>query len=213
MWHKAITKIEDIGATTGNNTVWSGPLAEGMDRKDWFTRPEPAFQTWQPMLDRGPDGTPRLEGNMMKIAKNEDGEELYERVPRYIHKDFEGPLDAIIQKPYGTAMSGLMNLKGKTMSLVMYSPVIHNLVEFSRALPAVNGNPIKLVRLYFDGNALKNNAGAMREAIDGGLVPIGKRFFNQDMFATIESPTLTPGSRGSSGICIAREPAPPLAVE
>jgi hypothetical protein len=200
MWHKAITKIEDIGATTGNNTVWSGPLAEGMDRKDWFTRPEPAFQTWQPMLDRGPDGTPRLEGNMMKIAKNEDGEELYERVPRYIHKDFEGPLDAIIQKPYGTAMSGLMNLKGKTMSLVMYSPVIHNLVEFSRALPAVNGNPIKLVRLYFDGNALKNNAGAMREAIDGGLVPIGKRFFNQDMFATIESPTLTPGRSWTSQI-------------
>ena len=192
MWHKAITKIEEMGATTGNNTVWSGPLAEGMDRKDWFTRPEPAFQTWQPLLERGANG-PIMDASAFKVVKNADGEDMYERVPRYIHKDFQGPLDAIIQKPYGPALSALMNLKGKTMSLVMYSPVIHNLVEFSRSLPAVNGNPIKLVRLYFDGNAVKNNAAMMREAIDGGLVPIGKRFFNQDMFATAETPTLTPG--------------------
>jgi hypothetical protein len=33
----------------------------------------------------------------------------------------------------------------------------------------------------------------MREAIDAGLVPIGKRFFNQDITSIMEAPDLTPG--------------------
>lgn len=85
-----------------------------------------------------------------------------------------------------------MALKGKAMSVIMYSPAIHNIVEWSRALPAY---PLKVAStwIYWEGNRAKNDPTQMREAISAGLVPIGARFFNQDITSIMEEPNIAPG--------------------
>jgi len=65
-------------------------------------------------------------------------------------------------------------------------------VEWGRALPAMPGK-VATFKVYFEGNRAKNDPAIMREAIDNGLVPIGKRFFNQDISSIMEEPNLTPG--------------------
>jgi hypothetical protein len=73
--------------------------------------------------------------------------------------------------------------------------MIHNMVEFGRAFPAM---PTRIFKAYFDGNRAKNDLAIMREAIDNGLVPIGKRFFKQDIDSVMEAPDLTPGRSWTS---------------
>ena len=187
-----INQIKEYGAATGKPTVVNGELPAGADPKDWFTVEHPSFRTWEPMYERDAEGRPILEGNALKIAKNENGDMLYQSVPLHVSRDFEGPLKSVFTEKNSKVYNGMMALKGKTMSLVMNSPMIHNVVEWSRALPAMPGKVLTL-RAYFEGNAAKNNPDVMREFLDNGLVPIGKRFFNQDISGILESPDLTPG--------------------
>jgi hypothetical protein len=126
-------------------------------------------------------------------AKLDDaGNPIFKQVPLYVHGDFEGPLRAVLSEPSGAAYGALMSLKGKTMGLIMNSPLIHNAVEWGRALPAMPGK-VATFRVYFQGNRLKKDPVQMREAIDAGMVPIGHRFFNQDINAIMEEPNLAPG--------------------
>ena len=81
---------------------------------------------------------------------------------------------------------------GATMSPTANSPLIHNAVEWGRAIPAMPGK-VATFRVYFEGNRVKNDPVQMREAIDAGLVPIGHRFFNQDISSIMQEPNLTPG--------------------
>lgn len=169
-----INNIEEAGRRTGDETV-----AVGFKPGDgWFTVDHPAFQKWRPKL--GDDG----------VIKDATGNPVFESVPIYVRGDFEGPLRAAMWGSSGDLYRGMMALKGKTMGLIMNSPMIHNLVEFGRAFPAM---PMRMYRVYFDGYRAKNDVATMHEAIDAGLVPIGKRFFNQDINAIMEAPDLTPG--------------------
>lgn len=170
-----IENIKDIGKRTGSETI-----AEGFKPDDtWFTVDHPSFKTWRPKFDG--------EGQVVKDAS---GEPVFEQVPIYVRGDFEGPLRSAMWSKSGEAYKAMMGLKGKTMGLIMNSPMIHNLVEFGRAFPAM---PTRIVKAYFDGNRAKNDPAVMHEAIDAGLVPIGKRFFNQDINSMMEEPDLTPG--------------------
>jgi hypothetical protein len=170
-----IDAIQEYGRATGNDAVSIGTRPD----KTWFTLPEhSAFYRWQPRMR---DGAP---------VRDEAGEIVFDRVPIFVHGDFEGPLRAVLTQPTNKAYSALMALKGKVMSLVMYSPAIHNIVEFGRAFPAM---PTRIFRVYWDGNRAKHDVATMREAIDGGLVPIGHRFFNQDISSIMEEPSLQPG--------------------
>lgn len=179
-----VNNIEDVGKRTGLDTVAVGfKPAEG-----WFTVDHPAFQKWRPKL--GDDG----------VIKDEAGNPVFEQVPIYVRGDFEGPLRAALWGKSGETYQGLMSLKGKTMGLIMNSPAIHNLVEFGRAFPAM---PVRIFKAYFDGYRAKQDVGLMHEAIDAGLVPIGKRFFNQDIDSIMESPDLTPGRSWTSKIAAA----------
>lgn len=169
-----INNIEEVGKRTGDETV-----AVGFKPGDgWFTVDHPAFQKWRPKLEDG------------GAVKDSEGNIQFEQVPIYVRGDFEGPIRSALWGETGAAYRGLMSLKGKTMGLIMNSPMIHNMVEFGRAFPAM---PTRIVKAYFDGNRAKNDPGIMHEAIDAGLVPIGKRFFNQDINAIMEAPDLTPG--------------------
>jgi hypothetical protein len=178
-----INNIKDYGARTGADTVVEGAIPAGSETK-WFTLDHPAFRTWRPQL-REIDGK-------VQAVKDAEGNTVFEQVPLYVHGDFEGPLRAVLTQKSGALYGGMMSLKGKTMSMIMNSPMIHNAVEWGRALPAMPGK-VATFKVYFEGNRAKNNPALMGEAIDNGLVPIGHRFFNQDISGLMESPDLTPG--------------------
>lgn len=178
-----INKIKEYGERTGTETVAEGSIPTGSDVK-FFTIDHPAFKTWRPKFEE-------VEGKTQAI-KDSEGNTVFEQVPLYVHGDFEGPLRAVLSQKSGATYGALMALKGKTMSLIMNSPMIHNAVEWGRAFPAA---PFKVstFKVYFEGNRAKQNVPLMHEAIDNGLVPIGHRFFNQDITSVMESPDLTPG--------------------
>lgn len=176
-----VNEIKKAGKAGGSETVVEGAVPAGSDAK-WFTIDHPALKTWRPKFKE-------VDGKLM-VLKDADGNTIFEQVPIYIRGDFEGPLRAVLEGKSGATYQFVMDLKGKTMSVIMYSPAIHNLVEFGRAFPAM---PTRIFKAYFDGNRAKNDVAIMTEAIDSGLVPIGKRFFMQDLNAIMESPDLTPG--------------------
>jgi hypothetical protein len=184
-----INEIKKYGERTGTETVSEGAIPAGSDAK-FFTLDHPSFKTWRPKFEDG------------KAVKDEAGNTIFEQVPLYIHGDFEGPLRAVLSTKSGAAYGALMSLKGKTMSLIMNSPMIHNAVEWGRAFPAA---PFKVgtFKVYFEGNAAKKNVPLMHEAIDNGLVPIGHRFFNQDITSVMESPDLSPGRSLTSKVLAA----------
>lgn len=179
-----INNIKDYGKRTGAETVSEGAIPAGSDQK-WFTLDHPAFKTWRPKFAEG-------EGGKVEVAKDASGNPIFEQVPLYVHGDFEGPLRAVLTHRSGPLYGAMMSLKGKTMSLIMNSPLIHNAVEWGRALPAMPGK-VATFKVYFEGNRFKNDMAGMREAIDNGLVPIGHRFFKQDISSIMEAPDLTPG--------------------
>jgi hypothetical protein len=180
---KLINDIKDIGKQTGSDTVTDGGKPSGSDAQ-WFTIDHPAFRTWRPKF--------KEEDGKITAVTDKDGNTVFEQVPIYVRSDFEGPLRAVLTQKSGPLYGAAMSVKGKTMSMIMNSPLIHNAVEWGRALPALPGK-VASFKIYFEGNRAKNDVPLMREAIDNGLVPIGKRFFNQDVTSIMEAPNLTPG--------------------
>lgn len=174
-----INEIKEFSSTAGGETV----SAEAKD--GYFTMDHPAFQSYRPKLEMGEDGK-------WNVAKDANGNELFEKTPLYIAKEFEGPLKAVLSQPSSAAYKALMEMKGKSMSMIMFSPFIHNLVEYGRALPAVPGK-VWNTKIYFEGNAAKNDPVFMQRMIDHGFDPIGSRFFKQDISSVMEEPDLTPG--------------------
>jgi hypothetical protein len=195
-----INKIREIGKQTGENLVMEGGKPIDSEHA-WFTFNHPAFYTLRPRMEEA--DTPayraavKARGDIeMPPAKiplmDRNGQMVWDRVPLYVRGDFEGPIRAVLTGPSGAAYTALMSLKGKTMGLIMNSPIIHNAVEWGRALPAMPGK-VATFKIYFEGNRAKNDPAIMREAINNGLVPIGKRYFNQDISSIMEQPNLTPG--------------------
>lgn len=187
-----IDLIKDYGKRTGVDTVVEGAIPAGSETK-WFTLDHPAFKTWRPKHETNPDGTLAVEGNRLKVAKDANGNDLFEQVPLYVHGDFEGPLKAVLSQNNGALYSAAIELKAKTMSLIMNSPMIHNLVEWGRAFPAMPGK-VLTGRVYFQGNRFKNDIAGMQEAIQNGMVPIGGRFFKHSIDDIVKDPDLTPGT-------------------
>ena len=206
-----IDKIKAVGKRTGSETVADGWRPDS----SWFTLDHPAFRTYRPRMEEADTQAYRdayekrtgvkLDPNVKIPLFDRNGEMVFDQVPIYVRGDFEGPLRAVLnvrkgaQSYSGSAYGGLMALKGKTMGLIMNSPLIHNAVEWGRALPAMPGK-VASFKVYFEGNRAKNDVATMKEAINGGLVPIGHRFFNQDINSIMEEPNLTPGRSWTSQV-------------
>lgn len=186
-WRSLVNKIKELGKESGQETVREGSFPVG-EEKNWFTLDHPSFKTWKPRLETDP-----VTGKTKAVLK-ENGEPVFDQVPIYVRGDFEGPLRSVLTSKPGEVYKKLMDLKGKAMSAIMYSPIIHNAVEWGRALPAMPGKVASL-KIYFEGNKAKNDPVMMKEAIGAGLDPIGRRYFNQDLSAIAEEPNLT--TRGS----------------
>lgn len=172
---KLIDEVKTLNKELGQDAVVEGgPPANARDQ--YFTIDHPAFRVVKPDVKRGPDG------RWMR-ATYEDGTPAWKTEPLYIHRDFEGPLRAVLTQSEGALYRGFMELKAKTMSVLMLSPLMHNMVIFGRAVPAgkmvggvpVVGNAISTARMYWDGNKVRGDMGLMREAIGNGLVPMGAR--------------------------------------
>lgn len=216
-----INKIKEIGRATGEETVVEGQNPG----KGWFHVNHPSFFTWRPRMEVADTPTYRAaaearSGVAIPETKipllDRNGNMVFDKVPIWVRGDFEGPIKSFIHAEPGKAYKAAMELKGKTMAVVMISPMIHNLVEYGRAIPAAPGKVIS-TRIYFEGNAAKHGrpyTGALRyaydhlfkgheipktasptmlEAVDSGMMPIGRRFFNQDITSMMEQPNLTPG--------------------
>lgn len=187
-----INRIKEVGDNTGEPTVSENGEPQGTPYK-WFTVDHPSFKTTSPRFKVDP------ETNTATPVKDENGNLVFDKKPLYVRSDFEGPLKAVLSRDQGRVYRGLMDLKGKTMSVIMYSPLIHNAVEWGRALPAMPGK-VAFFRIYFEGNAAKNNPEMMREAVGNGLVPIGHRGYMQDITSMMEEPHLAPGRSWTSQI-------------
>jgi hypothetical protein len=178
-----INRVKEIGAQTGTDTVREGSAPN--DGHTWFTLDHPSFQTWRPRFEDGEDGK-------VRAVTDTEGNPVFDKIPLYVRGDFKGPLKAIMSEEQGPIYRGLMQLKAKTMTVVMYSPLIHNAVEWGRALPAAPGK-VGTFRIYFEGNRAKNDPATMREAIKAGLVPIGHGGAMQDITGIEQGDQVAPG--------------------
>jgi len=180
-----INKIKEIGRATGDDTVVEGnDPSRGNDR--WFHLNHPSFFTWRPKFIRDP------ETGEYVVQKDQNGDAVLEKTPLWVRGDFEGPLKAVLTQDQGRIYNALMNLKGKAMTTIMYSPLIHNAVEWGRALPAMPGKVLTM-RVYFEGNAAKRNPETMTEAITHGLVPIGHQGGYQDITSIAQNDNIKAG--------------------
>lgn len=201
---RLINAIRDFGKESGELTVAEGAEPSTDSGHKWFTIDHPALKVWRPQFVR--DGE-----HAGEVATDQDGNKLFERVPLFIRDDFEGPLRAVLSTKENAVYQGVMALKGKMMSVIMYSPLMHNAVIWGKAFPAA---PIKLltpfyhdpdtgklrpgIALYGEGRAAMNNPGVMQRALADGLDPVGHRYFNQDASAIMEEPNLKPGRSWSA---------------
>jgi hypothetical protein len=209
-----VNRIKDVGLQLGQELVSTS------EKPEMFTIDHPAFKTYRPSGEQWISATEAelsargLRAGNGRVWKSnpdtvseydpvnnyrvtDDGKierrvQTMERAPLYISKEFEGPLKSIMTEKSGPLYQALMGIKGRVMSMIMYSPLIHNMVEWGRALPMMPGK-VLTGRVYFEGNAAKHDPVTMRRAIDNGLVPIGHRFANQDITGLLEEPNIQPG--------------------
>jgi len=150
----------------------------GGDGFDWFTIKEnPAF--WESHV----------------VGTDAKGKPIFQKSPIYVRGDFEGPLRAVMGGKSGAIYNGLMDLKGRMMTSIMYG-VAHLGVIAGRAFPAMPN----LVAGMREGYAAKSDPGTMRRLILGGLRPIGRNFGAQDIESFEQSPILTPGRSWTSQV-------------
>lgn len=189
---QAINNIREIGKQAGIDTVSEGSKPGA----DWFTIDHPAFKIWRPKLKEVRDAG---EGPKWETVKDAEGNVIFEQTPLYVHKDFEGPIRAVLDQKSGDFYKAAMALKGKTMNVIMNSPMIHNAVEYGRAFATMPGKMLTF-RVYRDGAKAIADPTTMREAIMHGMVPIGHRAFNQDISSIMEPPELKAGRSTTSSV-------------
>jgi hypothetical protein len=159
-----INRIKEIGKQSGEPAVYEGSPPEDSTYK-FFTLDHPSFKTWKPRLEKGEDGK-------WHAKVDDQGNPIFDKIPLYVRSDFEGPLRAVLSQKPGEVYRALMNIKMNSVGLIMYSPLIHNAVEFARALPIMPGKMLTL-KVYRDGYTAKNDLDTMREFTKNGGVPIG----------------------------------------
>jgi hypothetical protein len=203
-----INKIKQMSPLLGKDAV----ISDG--REGYFTLPHPAFNTYGPRLE-----VDQATGRW-KASLDAEGNPILEKKPIWISNEFEGPLRSVLRSEDSPLYRAAMQVKQGATHAIMMSPVIHNMVEWGRAMPLMPGK-VAGTRIYYEGNAMRRGipyknvlahiadklAGRqedlvmnpeMREAIyDGGVVPGGHRGFLQDITGLAESPTLQAG-RGLS---------------
>lgn len=141
-----ISAIEKVGRDVGVDTVVHGDIPGLLNPADYFTMADhPSFRRWA--------------GSGWQAI--------------HVAKEFEGPLKAVLTKPSPGWYRAAQNVKGATMSAIMFSPFIHLAVELGRSLPVMPGRILTL-RALRDGSTLRRDLGYMDQATRDGLAPLGQ---------------------------------------
>jgi hypothetical protein len=168
-----VNQIKAIGRATGDEIVAQNKAGD----RDYFTMDHPAMRVTGPEFIEDP------ETGKMRARLDEFGEPVMQRTPLYIRRDFEGPVRAVLTRDSIPGYQALMNVKSKSMGLIMMSPAIHLAVEYGRSLPAMLtsvspkyvGRNLLTAGIYtfVVGHAAKQDMAQMKFAIEHGLVPLG----------------------------------------
>jgi hypothetical protein len=156
------------------------------EKEGFFTLDHPAMKSYRPRFIKDAEGK-------TVAATDQNGDIIFDKVPIYISKSLEGPMKAVLTSKSGGIYNALMSAKSEAMSLIMYSPLIHNMVEYSRALPLMPGKVITF-KVYRDGYAFKQDVAGMRRAISNGMAPIGKFGSVRDVTDIMNEPNLESGA-------------------
>ena len=180
------TLVDKIKEMSGD--AQASLVAEGAnpDPGAFFTLNHPALTTWKPKFT-----TDAASGKMTAVV-DQNGETVFEAHPVWVAKEFEGPLNAVLTSPSSGVMRALLDLKGKMMGVIMYSPLMHNAVIWGKAIPA-DPKGVMTFEAYRRGNRAKNDEATMREALQAGLVPVSQHFDKVDTASIAAGPDIVPG--------------------
>jgi hypothetical protein len=210
VWRDMINKLEAIGNASGQELVVFGEPPS----KSWFTvAGHPAFTRWRPVMEEADtqayrDAYTTRSGEALPPAKipllDRNGNMVFRPDPVWIHPDFKGPLKAIFDTGIeaNPVYGAIMALKGKSMTAIMNSPLIHNEVVWSKVVEAVGGKEWMALGLYKRGNDIvrSQRGGRASELIERGLSPIGPRGAIQDITSIMEEPNLQPGRSWTASV-------------
>jgi hypothetical protein len=191
-----INGIKEIGEAAGDTLV-SEDEAPG-----FFTLNHPALRTWRPKFQHNPvDGT-------VSVIRDDAGNIVFEPRQLHIADEFKGPLMSILDEPVvkhplaqtsQSVYQAVMTLKGKAMTAILNSPLIHNAVIWGKVMPSAPGQWLGF-RLYWTGNRIANDAARSRQLVERGLAPVGHRGSFQDITSVMEEPQLKPGRSWTSQV-------------
>lgn len=211
-----IKSIREYGTEIGVETV-----KYGAEDATHFTLAHPAFKEYRPKAVKRAEGDVGPQGGQWKVLKDGDGNVVFFPEQIKIHKDFEGPMKAALDNASGPAYQALMELKAKSMSMIMFSPFMHGQVIWGKVLPFQPGRTLTL-KNYREGHRIQNIRGtspkeqvkwqenetwirdqsqgefsgsnqAMRQALKDGYVPIESMGWMQRMNDVIGTPSLEAG--------------------
>jgi hypothetical protein len=167
--HDFIEAVKEFGRAIGDPQIIEGDIPAGEAGK-WFTVPDSDLFKWQVLPKQG-EGT-----GPVKMVKK----------PLHIKKEWEGAIQAIGDTKFNNFDRFIVETKNRPMTLIMNSPFIHDSVVYSKALPSNPGNMLTF-RFMRHGAQLLKDEKFMREMMDAGLVPWGKRAgFKQDVTGSPE---------------------------
>jgi hypothetical protein len=210
-----INQIKAHGQVSGQDLVRDSDTGD----RNYATFDHPAMKRWMPKMDwqpadevklavRGytvkPDGVYAKDGEKLASYRVRDsvaeqlrpvvdaeGKPVLEARPLFVHKDFIGPLKSVFTTEPNAVYRGYMEMKGLSMSLIMVSPLTHNMVIWGKALPSMvtamgwKGNLKNIATgglySYFLGHKVRQDHALMGELVDKGLVPMGGRGMNPDL--------------------------------
>ena len=158
-----IRAIKEYGDQIGIELVSHGVPTRDAD--SFVTIPHPALQEMRPKMEDAPDGS-------RVPVRDAAGNQIFEKVPIQIHKDFEGPLRAVLRGPTTSWYHALMALKRLSVGSIMYSPLIHLQVELGRTAPLLRQSMLN-PKFWQAGNRMRTDPDFMSDAIMHGLAPIG----------------------------------------
>ena len=162
-----VNQIKAIGKVSGKD------LISESKQPNFVTIDHPAFTTYKPRVLSDKGGIPILDDNgKIQMAKDQEGNMIFDAQPLFISKSWEGPLKAIMSTKDGEIYRAYMLIKSKAMTAIMVSPLTHNMVIAGRAM-AYDPLAVLSLKAYLSGNALAKDASIMNRAISAGMVPMG----------------------------------------
>ena len=144
-----IREIEGFSKELGLNTV------TGRKTHGYFTIDHPAFYRQVPRLRK-------LKNGKYRPVYDEHGKVVFGKEPIYIHESFQQPLKAIFADPPGPFIGSLYKLKAKSMSAIMFSPVMHGAVLWGKALPFMPMRSLTF-RNYYQGHKFLNDVNYLKK--------------------------------------------------